>query len=155
MNRWFSPEDTTHIPERPPRPAGVSILTIWFGITAGLMPVILMTISLTQQAVPEEQNTFACIPLVLSAGVIFTAIGTWRGHDPSRLGFIIFVLVYYSIALFNEYSSVRMGIYTDDSELQAIGRILRYVVFILVNTWYFLRPKTIEFYRHSKLTRTQ
>ncbi len=150
MNRWFSPEETTQIPERPPRLVGVSILTIWFGITAGLMPVILMTISITQQAVPEDQNIFACIPLILSAGVIFTAIGTWRGHDPSRLGFIIFVLVYYSIALFNEYSSVRMGIYTEDSELQAMGRILRYIVFILVNTWYFLRPKTIEFYRHSK-----
>ncbi len=151
MKPVFTPDESSVRAERPARPSGVSILTIWFGIAAGITPLVLTTISLTQQVDSDTTGIFACIPVAISAGIMFTAIGAWRGHDPSRLGFIIFVLIYYSLASFNEFSSIRMDIYRGDTIFMAIGRIVRFVAYIIINTWYFLRPKTIEFYRRRKI----
>lgn len=132
--------------QRPPRPMGVSILTILLGVVAGFYPIISIAFSFMQ----SDQTTLPlCIPLAISSVLIFTAIGTYRGHDLSRLGFIMVVIIYYSLLILNELSLLSVNTHPDEIRLQSYGRILRHIVIIIINTWYFLRKKTLEFYRYA------
>jgi hypothetical protein len=148
MYRWSTPDQEPEPIVRPERPIGVSVLTIWNGMVAGLFPIIMLTITLMSEGETAGTNPILCLSPLLSAAIIFTAIGAWRGHDGSRLGHIIVLVLYYGTLAFNTYATIVLGAPRDERML-AYVRVTGYLFWVVVNTWYFLRPKTIAFYRHS------
>jgi len=148
---WNPPStETAPKPARPERPLGVTILTIWDGMTIGLFPLLMTTISLTRGGDQTQVNLLTCLTLGLSSAILFTAIGAWRGHDGSRLGLILLLVIYYSTRAFSDVTILASGSLTEEKSLDAIGRLLRYAIICGVNAWYFLHPKTLQFYRYPK-----
>jgi hypothetical protein len=119
-------------------------------MTIGLFPLLMTTITLTRGGEGSGINLFTCLSLGLSATILFTAIGTWRGHDGSRLGLILLVVIYYSTRAFSDVAILASGSLTEGESLDSFGRLLRYAVICGVNAWYFLHPKTLLFYRYPK-----
>jgi hypothetical protein len=149
--RWKTVDNPpTDKPERPERPFGVTFFSIWDGLTIGLFPILMTTVSITTGGEETNFGLLTCLSLALSAGILFSAIGTWRGHDGSRLGLVLLVILYYSIRSFNDITALASGVLNPESRLDAYGRLLRYVIISGINSWYFLRPKTIAFYRYPK-----
>jgi signal transduction histidine kinase len=144
---WQTPEPPLK-PERPARPVGVSILTIWNGTIAGLFPILGFSIQLMRGSEAGSSDLLLCFTPMISAAVIFTAIGAYRGHDPSRLGQIITLIIYNAILAFNAFGEVTVGT-SEEGQMIAYLRMVGYVLWAGITTWYFLRRKTVEFYRYS------
>jgi hypothetical protein len=135
---------------RPARPFGVTLLTIWNGVSLGFMPVVLSGIGITTGDQASLSLT-SCLSLMFSLGLIFTAIGAWRGHDQSRLGLLVLLILYYALKSFNTGIPLFLGSADQEQTLVIYGTLLRYGVWTGLNVWYFLRPATIAYYRKSKL----
>lgn len=148
MLRYQDPDSTQKRPseDRPERPLGVTILSIWNGISLGLLPIVLQSVALTSGA-RAEFTPLTCLTLLFSMGILFTALGTWRGHDPSRMGMLILLVVYHGFQSFNTSLPLFTEEVPAEARLQIYGQILRSVGWVIVNAWYFLRPSTIDFYR--------
>ena len=147
MSLWQIPENEPETIERPPRPLGVSVLTIWNGMTAGLFPIITTTVRMMGGTETVESNPLACLSPLIAALIVFTAIGAWRGHDGSRLGHILVLVLYNGILAFNTFGEIAIGL-SPEEQVIAYVRITGYALWAILNAWYFLRPKTIAFYRH-------
>jgi hypothetical protein len=136
-------------PPRPDRPAGVSILTIWNGFVGGGLP-ILAAIGLFRQNPDASLSPSFCLSVGLAAGILFTSIGAFRGNDPSRLGMLLLITLHHSLAAFEPLSVLVYQGQPDAIRLRAWGRIINAIFWTTINIWYFLRPKTLFFYRYRR-----
>lgn len=142
----FDQNKTATINHRPERPLGTTVLTMINGTFAGIMPVIYAGIGIAKGQ--STLNVFLCGNLGLALLILFFSIGTWRGNDFSRLTMLMLMVIYCSFAIFTNFASLFGRIATSDQYI-LYGRIMRYSVWALINIWYFLRPKTIAFFRYS------
>ncbi len=143
----FSEEPPPRV--RPERPLGVTLLTILDGTISGLLPLLSLVGLFRVGTAQSEATPLLFVSILLSAGIVFSAIGAFRGHDGSRLALIILIVLRYSLVIFNQTIPLFAGVLDADMRLSAYGRVLRYVFWIVLNVWYFLRPKTIAYYRRS------
>lgn len=136
-------------PVRPERPLGVTLLTILDGFVSGALPLFSLVGLLRIGSAQSEATPLLFITILLSAGIIFTAIGAFRGHDGSRLALIVLIVLRYSLVSFNQAIPLFAGVLDAEMTLLAYGRIVRYIFWIALNVWYFLRPQTLAYYRRS------
>lgn len=78
------------------RPVGVTLLTLYDGIMVGVVPILLVMIRFFQHAPSERPSVLVVFAAaMLSASVIYTAAGAWRGENSGRLGLLILTTIYY------------------------------------------------------------
>jgi hypothetical protein len=131
------------------RPLGVWILTIWDGVSAGLLPVIgiLILFSSTEaQAVVRLSTLDLVWSVFLGVSILAAAVGAWRGNDVARKALIGLVTVHYGILAFNNFSLVLSGIVPEGEQPLVLGRAIRSLVWIGINVWYFLSKRPRAFY---------
>ncbi len=133
-------------PQRPPRPLGVTLLSMADAFIAGLAPVF-ATVLWVLKSKPQSGGGAALLTAGLGAMIVFTALGAFAGHDPSRSALIYLLVLYYGLQIF---AQVVLIITTPDSptQLMASSKILGMLLWTGLNVWYFLRPNTLIFYRH-------
>ena len=147
-SRSLGPDAHPEKPARPDRPFGVTLLTIGFGFSAGLLP-ILSAIGLFIRG-EAALGLGTVLSLVLAGAIVFAAIGAFQGNDASRLLFTLLVTIHYSIQAFNKLIVAVDQTIPQEAQLNAYGAALRKGLWVLIVTGYFLRPKTIRFYRHQR-----
>jgi hypothetical protein len=134
---------------RPDRPLGVSILTIWDGAMAGLLPAFQAVFMVLRGT--TDPNDISLLTLCLAVGlpiaIVTAAIGTFSGSDRSRLSLLVLVTLYYGLNAFRDASLIAAGAVSGNALFGAYFGILSAVFWAAVNIWYFLRPRTIAFYR--------
>jgi hypothetical protein len=121
-------------------------LAIWAGYAAGLAP-ILTTLGLLRTGDIETFGVPDLVTLLLAGGVLFAGIGTYQGHDRSRLMLLFLVTLHYSLRAFPSLSSLALGTQSAEEAAGAIGRLIGALFWIGVFGWYFLRPQTLHYYR--------
>jgi hypothetical protein len=134
---------------RPDRPLGVSILTVWDGAMAGGLPAfqtIFMILRGTTD--PSEISLLTlCLAVGLPIAIVTAAIGTFTGSDRSRLSLLVLVTLYYGLNAFRDASLIAASAVAGEPLARAYFGILSGVFWVGVNIWYFLRPRTIAYYR--------
>jgi small basic protein len=140
-------EDPLPPPQRPERPIGIAVLTLWDGIIFGIIPILSTVFGLLRSRSQEAFPVTIYISTVLSVLIITVAIGTFTGSDRSRAALIYLVTLYQSIEAFNSVILIASGTLPSADTLFAAVRIFSALFWIALHIWYFLRPKTLEFYR--------
>ncbi len=139
---------TEDIPQRPERPLGVTALTIWDGVMVGVVPAIRSGIIIANTS---NQESISILTLCLATGIpiaiVSAAFGTFRGNDRARLSLLVLLTIYFSL---NAFQSVILLVSSDlipEEQLSSVWRIITAIISVGINLWYFLRPKTIAFFR--------
>ena len=129
--------------ERPERPRGVWLLTIYALSFAGVLPAGLVLFVMVGGGV----DSAAVYSLLIAVGVILTAIGAWQGQNRARLGLMVFVTLFYVGVGLNNLLALWLGSVPEAEQTRVLGRVLRGVLFPALYIWYFTRPATTAFYR--------
>lgn len=152
MKYHYSQEDEPT--PRPERPLGVSILTIWDGVTAGVIPVITNMILVVQESnIDQISLVTLCLAVGIPIGIITVSLGAFTGNDRARL-FLLFLLTFFhGLNSFQNVSLALGGALSELDQLKAYTSAFYSLLILGVNIWYFLRPKTIVYYRRPIKTR--
>ena len=134
--------------QRPDRPIGVSILSIWDGISVGVVPALRMGIMIARNPNQEDISILIlCVSIGLPITIITAALGTYRGNDLARLSLLILLTIYFGLNTFqNVILLVSGGLPSDDQVRISVG-IIGAILTAGINIWYFLRPGTITYFR--------
>lgn len=124
------------------RPLGVWILTILNSLVAGVLPLLAVVAAMGGNvAVPGTEMT-AMLLAGLGIGVIGASVGTWQRSDTARIVLLGLLALYHGL---NTLGSV-MGLSTEGipatEQASIYGSIVRGIFWVVINFWYFLRPKT-------------
>lgn len=123
------------------RPLGVWILTGFAIVYAGIVPIINVFL------IPDP-NILTMLAAGLGIAVIGAAIGAWQGSDRARLVFMVLMLVYYGLLAYSTFAVVGEAIEASvRSRYLRVG--IRSLLWIPIYLWYFLRPKTLAWYRNQ------
>jgi hypothetical protein len=140
--------DAEDYPQRPERPLGVTLLTIWDGIAVGVIPAMRSGIIIASNSNQDQISIInLCLEIGLPVVVVTAALGTFRGNDRARLGLLILLTLYFGLNAFQNAVLLASGNLTPDDQLRSIGGILSAFISVSVNLWYFLRPQTIAYFR--------
>jgi hypothetical protein len=133
---------------RPERPLGVTTLSIWDGITAGVIPVITNMILLVQGSNIEQVSLVAlCLAVGLPIAIITVSLGTFLGNDRARLFLLFLLTIFHGVNSFQNISMALGGTLSAGNQFKACASAVFSLLILGVNIWYFLRPKTIAYYR--------
>lgn len=138
------------------RPLGVSILTIWLGLFAGLVPFVSSLVLLLNPAAQSEiglSNSDLVFPIIWGIVVVVTAIGAWRGSNQMRLAFLIAITIHYTFIIFQNYQlmqSASSGLLDEGIGTQAQGRIIRGIFWTIVSWWYLNSSRSKPFFSNVK-----
>jgi hypothetical protein len=136
------------IAQRPERPLGVSLLSIWNGVTIGFIPALRFGISIARNVGQDDISILAmCLGIGLPVAIITAAIGTFRGNDRSRVALIILLTLYFSLTTFQSVTLIVTGRLTLEEQFWSYAGILSAILTLTINLWYFLRPSTIAYFR--------
>ena len=139
---------TEDISQRPERPLGVTALAIWDGVMVGVVPAISSGIIIANTS---NQESISILTLCLATGIpiaiVSAAFGTFRGNDRARLSLLVLLTIYFSLNAFQNVTLLVSGDLIPEEQLTSIWRILTAIISVGINLWYFLRPKTIAFFR--------
>jgi len=140
--------DAEDYPQRPERPLGVTLLTIWDGIAVGVIPAMRSGIIIASNSNQDQISIInLCLEIGLPVVIVTAALGTFRGDDRARLGLLILLTLYFGLNAFQNAVLLASGNLTPDDQLRSIGGILSAFITVSVNLWYFLRPQTIAYFR--------
>lgn len=140
--------DAEDYPQRPERPLGVTLLTIWDGVSVGLIPAMRSGIIIASNSNQEQISLIAlCLAIGLPIVIVTAALGTFRGDDRARLGLLILLTLYFGLNAFQNAVLLASGNLTPDDQLRSVSEILSAIITDGVNLWYFLRPQTIAYFR--------
>lgn len=133
---------------RPERPFGVTALTIWDGITAGVIPIITNMLVILQGSNPSQTSIVAlCLTIGVPIAIITVSLGTFMGNDRARLFLLFLLTIFHGINSFQYVSMALGGTLSASDQLRAFATAVFSLLILGVNIWYFLRPKTIAYYR--------
>lgn len=139
---------TEDIPQRPERPLGVIALTIWDGVMVGVVPAIRSGIIIANTS---NQESISILTLCLATGIpiviVSAAFGTFRGNDHARVSLLVLLTIYFSLNAFQNVTLLVFGDLIPEEQLTSFWRIFVAIISVCINLWYFLRPKTIAFFR--------
>jgi len=146
MNK--SVEPVTHPPARP---LTVWILTIWNGISAGLVP-LLLTLSMVTLGTSVEGDAPPALAVSASLALALAIMGAawvaWKGRDWGRKALLGLLTVHYGLFAYRSLQLALGGLVEGQSSLRAYGRVLWSIVWIMLNFFYLLlRPDAVAFYR--------
>ena len=140
-------EPVTHPPARP---LTVWILTIWNGLSAGLVP-FLLTLSMVTLGTGVEGGTPPAMAvsasLALALAIMGAAWAAWEGRDWGRKALLGLLTVHYGLFAYRSLQLAMGGIVEGQSSLRAYGRALWAIAWIALNFFYLLRPDAAAFYR--------
>lgn len=127
------------------RPIGVWVLTIYALIVAGILPLFLeIYLLVSGEAAGNEFVTF--LSILISIGVITSAIGAWKGNDTARKSLLVFVTLHYVLVAISNTLLINSGQVPEGDQIRTWGRVLRGFLYSGVYIWYFTRDTTKEFY---------
>lgn len=127
------------------RPTGVWILTIYALIVVGILPLLLeIYLLVSGNAAGIVIGTL--LSLLVSIGVIASAIGAWKGNEKARKSLLVLLTLHYVFVAINNYIFIGSGQVPDDEQARIWGRVLRGFVYPAVYIWYFNKYTTKEFY---------
>lgn len=139
---------------RPDRPVGVILLTLWDGLMLGLLPLVRDVFGLLRQGPGQSGlELLLCNNVGLPVIVMFLSIGTFMGYDRARVALIYAIVVQQSLIAFGHLVGMAGGALPMEAWAAAFFGILFAFFWIFLNAWYFLRPATLEFYRRPKSLR--
>lgn len=136
--------------QRPDRPLGVILITIWDGIFFGIIPILSTVFGLLRGGLEDTLPFTIYLNAFISILVITAAIGAFAGSDRSRSALIYIITVYQSLGAFNSVILLASGTLPPADQVFAVGRIFSSLFWIALHIWYFLKPSTIEYYRKPK-----
>jgi len=140
--------DAEDYPQRPERPLGVTLLTIWDGVAVGVIPAMRSGIIIASNSNQDQSSLInLCLEIGLPIVIVTAALGTFRGNDRARLGLLILLTLNFGLNAFQNAVLLASGNLTPDDQLRSIGGILSAFITVGVNLWYFLRPQTIAYFR--------
>lgn len=144
--------------EQPPikRPAGVWILSILIALGAGISPASIAVLALMRGGVLLEAMggpVFAAISLAFAVGIVYVAVGAWRGQSAARYKLVIMAALYYAHYAWVQFQAATGGLVSPSRVPVHQGRALRGVLMVVVVVCYFLfNPHARRFYAaHSTL----
>ena len=133
---------------RPDRPVGVSILSIWDGVSVGVIPAIRMGIMIAGNPNQEDISILAlCVSIGLPVTIITAALGTYRGNDLARLSLLILLTIYFGLNTFQNVILLVSGGLSPEDQVRISAGIIGAILTVGINIWYFLRPNTITYFR--------
>ena len=136
-------------PQTARRPLGVTLLTMYDGLFVGLLPAAIAVFHFFQvapEARPPELHILAT--LLMSAGILWTANGTYHGRPGARLGLVVLATIYYAGLLFGAPYTVDVAslLHSGDSAVETALRIGRSLFWIGLHGWYLLADPTRDFF---------
>lgn len=136
----------------PKRPIGIWILTIGDGFAAGVIPLGLLLYFYFNDDAREIMALSTAVmfaSMSLAVGICVSAFRTWNGDDGSRKMLLTLITVHWgyiiyqnSMLLFSE-SALQL---TSDQQTKLYAHIVRSVLWIGVNYWYFLGSRPRAFF---------
>ena len=133
------------------RPRWVSILTIYFAIFAGLLPIIATLALFRSNEVPaflETDSLSVMVSILLGSGVIASAIGAWRGNNHARIVFLILISVHYLLVALNGLSLFTAGVSLNNAqETRVVRSVFRGILYPVITIWLLTRPQTVAFFK--------
>lgn len=137
--------ETSQNLQKPSRPTGVWILTIYALIFAGITPLLISVFALLSGNVAGEESSFL-LSLPISIGVVTSAISAWKGSKRGRNSLLVFVTLHYALIGINNYLFISSGSIPDEEQTRLWGRVVRGFLYPAVYLWYFNQSTTKEFY---------
>lgn len=131
--------------QKPSRPTGVWILTIYAMIFAGIAPLLLLAFLLISGNTDGNAMS-VLLSLPISVGVIASAVGAWKGNNKARKSLLVFVTIHYVLVGINNYLLMNSGQVPDEMHARIWGRVFRGLLYPAIYIWYFNKYTTKEFY---------
>lgn len=132
------------------RPFGVTLMTIYDGVMAGIVPAVLAYLRYFGQAPaarPSVLTVFAAF--LLSAAIIVAAASAWRGENAGRLSLVGLITIYYVGLMFDAAYTVDLASFVrvdGTAAWETPLRIGRSFFWILLHGWYFLFSRAAGFF---------
>ncbi len=130
---------------RPPRPMGVTLLSLADALVSGFAPV-LAAVLWVLQARPQTGGGSALLTAGLGAMIVFAALGAFAGDDRARSALVYLLVLYYSLQSFAQVVLLTTTA-QPTLQLRAAAKIISMALWVALNAWYFLRPATLAYYR--------
>ena len=123
------------------RPIGITLLTLYDGFFVGILPVAITLVHFFQidpGARPPEVHILAT--LLMSAGLLWAANGTYHGRPGARIGLVVLSTMYYAGVLFGAPYTVDAAalLYSDGGAVETALRVGRSLFWIGLHGWYLL-----------------
>jgi hypothetical protein len=121
------------------RPRGIWIVTIWVGLFAGILPLVLAALMYFGPTSVSELMTAQqlAISAVLGVGIIISAIGAWKGQRWGRATLIVLAAVHYGLIAHNNYKLATDANTPADQIPRIWARVARSIATIAVVGAYF------------------
>lgn len=141
--------DTVDSKQKTDRPQGVWLLTIYALIFAGILPLIVELVlvyssEFRQSADVNYLSIFFSI--LISVGVIVSAVGTWRGNSRARISFIVLVTIHWGLVGINNAIYLLANPVSIDQQSKYLGRVFRGILTSSLYNWYFCKKTTFSFF---------
>ena len=145
--------DAEDQPQRPDRPLGVTILSIWYGVTVGVIPALRMGITIAGNQNLEDISILTlCVSIGLPIRNVMAALGTFQGNDRARLSLLILLTIYFGLNTFQNVVLLISAEFSPEDQVRISVGIIGAILVVVLNLWYFLRPNTITFFRRPVAT---
>jgi hypothetical protein len=136
-------ESTAHAP----RPLGVWLLTILNSVVAGIFPLVAAVAVMGGNATVPGTELTALLLAGLGIGVIGAAIGTWQGNDSARIVLLALLVLFHGLSVLGLLLGVSAEGIPDREQARVGAGVFRSIFWLAINLWYFLRPKTRDWFR--------
>jgi hypothetical protein len=134
------------------RPLGVWVLTLFNGLL-GLQFLIAAWIVLTGEEFQDMSGKLKGLIVIVPLGLllIIQSIRAWRGSNWGRVLMVIYAIIGYGILINRNFIELQTWNGSDEIFVQTMGELVRRLLSIGINVWYFLlsdRPQA--FFRSSR-----
>lgn len=136
----------THNHSQEPRPLGVWVLTVCAAVFAGILPLLG---SLAYMLIPDLGGNMLLMLVTagLSIAVLGAAVGAWQGNDTARLALVGLASLFYLLLAITNFYTATSDFVVEDVQRKALMTGIRSLLWIPLYVWYFLRAKTVRWYR--------
>lgn len=134
------------ISNRPGRPLGVWLLTVYAAIFAGLIPLTTAVVLTASGGL--GYNSLAFVPaLIINSSMIYFSWRTWRGDRSAIKYLLILITIHYILIGINNGIAFFDGLGSTSERFRLVGRMIRAVLVPVVYIWYFRRWNVQEFFQ--------
>ena len=137
------------------RPKGVWILTIANGVFAGVLPIAGIAIA---YYFPESRTALGLSgfqvfsTVALGALICQASYQTWKGSGQAKLVLLALITVHWTFIAYNNISFIlsdSAAALDQTQRTRIYGNIVRAILWVGVNYWYFLGSRTKLFFRDN------
>jgi hypothetical protein len=138
---------------RTKRPLGVWLLTIYYGLFAGLFPLIAVLVAFFNEegrAILGLSEVDLGLSVLLAVAILVSAVGAWRGNNVARIVFVVLLFLHYGLLVVSNFRLSTVEGLSESMQMTAAGRGIRFIIHIGINVWYFfLSGRPTAFYRRT------